>query len=63
MLIKAVYCDICKKTICNEGDLKIKYRAKRKWNLWYESGWERIDICSNCLNKIIAAKESDNLCT
>lgn len=59
--MKAVFCDICKnKIIGDDGDMKIKYRAKRKWYSWYECGWDRIDICANCLNKIIKAKEESD---
>ena len=59
MKVKFVYCDICNdKIIGDGGDIRIKYRAKRKWYLWYEGGWNRIDICANCLSKIISAKES-----
>ena len=58
MKAKVVFCDICKeKIIGDDGDIRIKYRAKRKWYLWYEGGWNRIDICANCLTKIISAKE------
>lgn len=58
---KIVLCDICKEKIIGlDGDVRIKYRAKRKWQLWYEDGWSRIDICSKCLNKIISAKERSN---
>lgn len=58
MKAKVIFCDICKdKIIGDNGDVRIKYRAKMRWWLWYEGGWKRIDICSNCLNKIIAAKE------
>lgn len=32
--MKAIICDICKdKIIGDDGDMKIKYRAKRKWYL------------------------------
>ncbi len=56
--MKATICDICKERIIGcTGDIKIKYRAKRKWCLWHEDGWVRIDICANCLDKIISAKE------
>ena len=62
MKAKVIFCDICKnKIIGTDGDIRIKYRAKRKWYLWFESGWEKIDICSDCLREIIKAKEeSDN---
>lgn len=61
MKVKVIICDICKKKIIgNENDIRIKYRAKSKWCLWYESGWNKIDICANCLNKIISAKEESD---
>ena len=61
MKVKINLCDICKeKIIGDDGDIRLKYRAKRKWYLWDESGWERIDICNKCLNKIILAKEEEN---
>ena len=48
-------CDICKK---NEPDAKIKYkyRAKHFWQLGYEGGWEKIELCQKCLDKIIKAE-------
>ena len=58
--MKVVLCDICKnKIIGDNGDVKIKYRAKRQWISWYEAEWYRIDICADCLNKIISAKEGE----
>lgn len=54
--MKIHVCDICK---CNYPDAKIKYkyRAKKAWDLWYECrGWEKIELCQDCLNKIIKAK-------
>ena len=61
MKAKVISCDICKNRIIgNDGDIRIKYRAKRKWYLWFESGWEKIDICSGCLNEIIKAREESD---
>ena len=60
MKAKVIFCDICKEIIDNDGDIRIKYRAKRKWYLWDESGWDKIDICANCLSKIISAKEEES---
>lgn len=58
MKAKLAFCDICKnKIIGNDGDIRLKYKAKRKWYLWMEGGWEKIDICNNCLTLIIKAKE------
>lgn len=48
-------CDICKKNY-PDAKIKYKYRAKRFWCLWYEDGWERIEICQECLDKIIQTK-------
>lgn len=55
-------CDLCGKVITQHGSsligaLKLKYKAKRS----YEeidahcpySRWKRIDICPDCLDKII----------
>lgn len=61
MKAKVIFCDICMKRILyNDGDIRIKYKAKERWNSWYESGWTRIDICANCLDKIIKAKEESD---
>lgn len=49
-------CDICKKNI---PDVKIKYKAKRQWTSWYEYGWERIELCQECLDKIINGKKEN----
>ena len=42
-------CDICKH---NQPDAKIKYkyRAKKAWYSWYENGWDRIELCQDCLD-------------
>lgn len=54
-MVKRV-CDLCK---INYPDAKIKYkyRAKKMWYSFHESEWEKIELCSNCLDKIIRAKE------
>ena len=53
--MKLQVCDICKK---NDPDAKIKYkyRAKRFWWSWDECGWEKIELCQECLDKIIKAE-------
>ena len=62
MKTKVIFCDICKDRIIGDhGDIRIKYRAKRKWYLWYEGYWNRIDVCANCLNSIIKAKEESDV--
>lgn len=52
--MKIHVCDICKR---NQPDAKIKYkyRAKKAWSLWCESGWDKIELCQDCLEKIIEA--------
>lgn len=55
--MKVRICDLCKKQFGNEGDVKFKYKAKKRWYCFDEAGWEKLDICSECINKIIAAKE------
>ena len=66
MLVQETKCDLCGKTITQNGAnltgaLKLKYKAKRSYeeidaHCTY-SRWERIDICPDCLDKIIKAKE------
>ena len=46
-------CDLCKK---NTPDAKIKYKYKAKRFWWLEGGWERIELCQECLDKIIKAQ-------
>lgn len=48
-------CDICKK---NSVDVKIKYKykAKRFWESWHGYEWEKIELCQECLDKIIKAE-------
>lgn len=55
MKIKYRACDLCKRELHKEGDMKFKYKAKTRWISWYESGWEKADICSECLRRIIYA--------
>ena len=50
--MKARVCDICKENV-PDAKIRYKYRAKRIWCSFGEQGWERIELCENCLNKII----------
>lgn len=52
-------CDICKS---NKPDAKIKYkyRAKKAWYSWYESGWNKIELYQDCLDKIIEADKAES---
>lgn len=49
-------CDLCKK---NSPDAKIKYKYKAKLfcNLWYGDEWEKIELCQECLDKIIQSRK------
>ena len=47
-------CDICKKNTPNTR-IKYKYKAKKFWYSWYNNGWKRIELCQDCLDKIIQA--------
>lgn len=51
-------CDLCKK---NNPDAKIKYkyRAKRFWWSWHEDEWEKIELCQECLDKIIKSESEE----
>lgn len=51
--MKFELCDLCMK---NSPDAKIKYKAKRFWWSWYKGGWKEIQLCQECLDKIIKAK-------
>lgn len=48
--MKKELCDICKK---NFPDAKIKYKYKAK-----KTGWNRIEICQECLDKIVSVDQS-----
>ena len=56
--MKLHVCDICKKN-SPDAKIKYKYKAKRFWCLWWEGGWERIEFCQKCLDKIINAESED----
>ena len=55
MKIKYRACDLCKRELYMDGDMKFNYKAKVQWSSWYEWGWEKADICSDCLDRIIHA--------
>ena len=55
MKIKYRACDLCNRELYKEGDMKFKYKAKMQWISWEESGWVKVDICSDCLYGIISA--------
>ena len=54
--MKVNMCDICKK---NYPDIKIKYKYKAKaWSsLGGEGCWNRIELCQECLDKIVKVNQ------
>lgn len=54
--MKLQVCDLCKKNY-PDAKIKYKYKAERHWISWYEHYWEKIELCQECLDKIIAAKD------
>ncbi len=55
MRIKMEVCDLCKKN-SPDAKIKYKYRAKKHWCFGYEEGWKKIDLCEECLRKMIKAR-------
>jgi len=49
-------CDLCEARY-PDAKIKYKYKAKRRWFSWYEERWERIELCEECLKKIIYAED------
>ncbi len=59
-IVKRV-CDLCEK-YPPYVKVAYKYKAKRKWTSipYGTSGWDRIELCENCLEAIIKSKESSD---
>ena len=56
-----VLCDLCGKPIYNTNDYeKYKYKIKKKWWSWTESGWSYIDVHESCRRKLFRAIEEFN---
>ena len=49
-------CDLCKK---NTPDVEIKYKAKRFCYWYVYDPWKKIELCQECLDKIIKAEKED----
>lgn len=56
--MKLHVCDLCQKRY-PDAKIKYKYKAKHFWWLWHEGGWERIELCQQCLEKIIKAESEE----
>ena len=48
MLVYRRECDFCGKPLEHNGDLIIK----RRWAVWDFPDWTRLDVCSECAEKI-----------
>lgn len=56
-----IVCDICMRRYPS-AKIKYKYRAKKCCYLDFETCWEKIVLCEDCLNRIKeeARKDADN---
>lgn len=52
MKMRISRCDICKKNY-PDAKIKYKYKAKKTWSSWGEEGWNKIELCQECLDKIV----------
>lgn len=52
-------CDLCKKN-SPDAEITYKYKAKRFCYWYVYDPWKKIELCEECLNKIIKAKEGMN---
>jgi len=43
--MEVTLCDICKKPMDHES---YKIKIKKEDCLWYESWWNKLDVCSKC---------------
>ena len=60
--MKLEVCDLCRKN-SPDAKIKYKYKAKKFFNYvpWLESGgWIKIELCQECLDKIIEGKKKGN---
>lgn len=54
--MKITVCDICEQKY-PDAKIKYKYRGK-KWDRSFER-WKRVELCQDCLDKIIAKTSSE----
>lgn len=50
---KITRCDICGRTSL-EAFMIDKYKLKKETYNWHECSWERLDICTDCVDEIRA---------
>ena len=51
-----IICDLCGQPITSLNDEE-EYKFKKRWSLWHEHGWERIDLHQSCREKLFKAIE------
>ena len=56
MKVKIQVCDICREPM---REVTHKIKIKKKWHSWYESGWDKMDLCEECADKIIYAIQNE----
>ena len=52
-----VICDLCGKPLKHNDIEQYKYKIKKRWWLWEESGWSYIDVHESCRQKLFRAIE------
>lgn len=45
-----ICCDLCKQPI-EPWEKSHQYKMKKRWSLWYESGWEKCDVHDKCMER------------
>lgn len=62
--MKMVVCDLCKKNY-PDAKIKYKYKATKRFWCWGDYGrystWNRIELCQECLDKIIENKSKSRI--
>ena len=46
-------CDLCGRPMAEPGK---KYRIKKQWTSWWESGWTTIEAHDECVDRVLNAK-------
>lgn len=50
------FCDICGKPL--GGTDYSRYRIKKEWSSWYETGWTRLEVHDECWRDICEIVEA-----
>ena len=49
-MMKIRICDVCQKPLIKQSH---KIKIHRRWRFNYSSGWDRLDVCERCADRII----------